>query len=172
MNSIFCAVSFSPLTGTNLDAFALHLIPGWKDAPSGQGRRLLPVHKPGKISAGFTEFSQKAQSSESRMHLPIATCPGPAAAASIAHFPSARFPISAQGAVASPTEARAALRAALASSIVGLKSALRAYPQIVAPVSRPAVLAASKPPEAMSASLETCTTAALESGATESAIYG
>ena len=49
---------------------------------------------------------------------------------------------------------------------------LRAYPQIVAPVSRPAVLAASKPPEAMSAGLETCTTAALESGATESAIYG
>src|ERR1035438_2520417 len=49
---------------------------------------------------------------------------------------------------------------------------LRAYPQIVAPVSRPAVLAASKPSGAMSAGLETRTTAARESGATESAIYG
>src|ERR1035441_5585416 len=58
------------------------------------------------------------------------------------------------------------------SSLLCRESALRAYPQIVAPVSRPAVLAASKPPEAMSAGLETCTTAALESGATESAIYG
>jgi hypothetical protein len=49
---------------------------------------------------------------------------------------------------------------------------VRTYPQIVAPVSRPAVLPASKPPEVVGAGLETCTTAALESGATKFAIYG
>jgi hypothetical protein len=44
--------------------------------------------------------------------------------------------------------------------------------RIVAPVSRPAVLAASKTPETVGAGLETCTTAALESGATNFSIYG
>jgi hypothetical protein len=44
---------------------------------------------------------------------------------------------------------------------------LRAHPQTVAPVSRPAVLAASKPPETVGSGVETCTTAALESGATK-----
>jgi hypothetical protein len=48
-----------------------------------------------------------------------------------------------------------------------LTTRLRAYPQIVAPVSRPAVLAASKPPDVMYAGLETRMTAALESGATK-----
>ena len=50
---------------------------------------------------------------------------------------------------------------------VAFAARLRAYPQIVAPVSRPAVLAASKLPGAGGAGLETCTTAALESGATK-----
>ncbi len=41
------------------------------------------------------------------------------------------------------------------------------YPQMVTPVSRHAVLAASEPPDATDAGLETHITAALESGATE-----
>jgi hypothetical protein len=44
---------------------------------------------------------------------------------------------------------------------------LRVYPQIVAPVSKPVVLAAYKLSETAGAGLETCTTAALESGATK-----
>ena len=111
---------------------------------------------------------------EANIHrLPAVHLP-PQAALQEGVLPQVAVPLGeAVAALTSVVAAEAAAEAeALTPAAAAAAGTTKAEPQFVAPVSRPAVLAASKPPEAEGAVLETCTAAALVSGAARFAVYG